>query len=160
LELNPADVYIMEIDNEKQASRTKMFLISIPFVLLLGTGLLAIFLVIHTWIPTLISGGLVILGWAATVLLKLQSVRFRVRDGKVTVLYYPISPMTSNFKKIEIPVEQLSGYEIIRSPGNRKELVLHETIGGEEAAYPPVSLTVFGKPNIHKLEEILKSLCS
>ncbi|MDD4644531.1 MAG: hypothetical protein PHY99_00920 [Bacteroidales bacterium] len=160
MELNPADVYNMEIDNEKQATRTKMFLISIPFVLLLGTGLLAIFLVIHTWIPTLISGGLVILGWAATVALKLQSVRFRVRDGKVTVLYYPISPMTSNFKKIEIPVEQLSKYEITRSPGNRKELILYETVGGEEAAYPPVSLTVFGKTNILKLEEILNSLCS
>ena len=151
----------MEIDNDRRASLAKMILISGPFVLLLGSGLLAIFLLIHTWIPTIISGILVILGWGITVMLRLKSVKFRFSDDTISVLYYPISPMTSNFKRIDIASNKLIKYEITTSlMGLRKELILYESISGEEAAYPPVSITICGKDTIRKVEEYLSAYCS
>lgn len=148
----------MEFGNDKNASRTKMVLISIPFMLLLGTGLLAIFQLIGTWIPTIVSGILVLLGWSITVLLKLKSVKFRFIDDKFAVLYYPVSPMTSNFKKIEIASDQFVKYEIKKSwMGLKKDLILYEIKRGEEACYPPVSITICGKETIRKLEECLSA---
>jgi len=151
----------MEIDNDKRATAAKAVLISTPFILLLGTGLLAIFLLIHTWIPTIISGVLVLLGWGITVVLRLQSVKLRVSDDIISLFYYPMTPMTSNFKRIYIPTDKLSKYQIRSSlMGYRKELILYERIDGEDAAYPPVNITLFGKSGIHKIEEFLNSLCS
>lgn len=151
----------MEIDNERNATRAKMVLISTPFVFLLGSGLLAIFLLIHTWIPTIISGILVILGWSITVILRLSSVRFRFSDDTISVFYYPISPMTSNYKRIDIASDKLVKYEITTSwLGFKKELILHESISGEDASYPPVSIALCGKKTIHTIEEYLSAYCS
>jgi hypothetical protein len=151
----------MEIDNSRIASIAKAILISTPFVLLLGSGLLAIFLLIYTWIPTIISGILVILGWGITVVLRLKSVKFRFSDDTITVLYYPISPMTSNFKRIDIASGKLLRYEIRNLwMGLRKELILYESLSGEEAAYPPVSITLCGKESIRQIEEYLSAYCS
>lgn len=151
----------MEIDNNRRASIAKMILISGPFVLLLGSGLLAIFLLIHTWIPTIISGILVILGWSITVILRLKSLKFRFSEESISVLYYPISPMTSNFKRIDIASDKLLKYEIRTTlMGFRKELILYESISGEEATYPPVSIVLCGKDAIRKVEEYLSAYCS
>lgn len=151
----------MEIDNDKSASLAKAILISVPFVLLLGSSLLAIFLIIYTWIPTIISGILVILGWSITVTLRLISVKFQFSDETISVFYYPISPMTSNFKRIDIASNKLLKYEIRTSwMGFRKELILHESVGGEDASYPPLSITLCGKETIRKIEEYLSAYCS
>lgn len=151
----------MEIDNDKNASLAKAILISTPFVLLLGSGLLAIFLVIHTWIPTIVSGTLVILGWGITVILRLTSVKVRFSGDAITVLYYPISPMTSNFKRIDIAANKLMKYEIRTSlAGFRKELFLFERVNGEEASYPPVTITLCRKETIYQLEQNLSAYCS
>ena len=146
----------MEIDNDRSASIAKGILITIPFVLLLASGLLAIFLIILTWIPVIISGILMLLGWSITIVLKLKSVKFRFSDESITVMYYPISPMTSNFKRIDIAPDKLLNYEIRPSwLGLRKDLILHEDIGGEDASYPPVSLTICSKETIRRIEEYL-----
>jgi hypothetical protein len=151
----------MEIDNDKRATRAKMLLISLPFVLLLGSGLAAIFLIIFTWIPVIVSGILVILGWTITVVLRLKSVKFRFSDESVTVFYYPISPMTSNFQKIEIASDKLLKYEIVTSlMGMRKELILYERIDGREAAYPPVSVALCNRETLRMIEEYLSAYCS
>jgi hypothetical protein len=151
----------MEIDNDRNATRAKVILISVPFVMLIGSSLLAIFQIIFTWIPTLISGLLVIFGWSITVILKLKSVKFRFSEEMITVLYYPISPMTSNFKRIDIASDKLAAFEI-RSGwlGFKKELVLHENINGEEAPYPPVVITLCGKEAISQIREYLSAYCS
>jgi hypothetical protein len=71
-------------------------------------------------------------------------------------MYYPISPMTSNFKRIDIAPDKLLNYEIRTSwLGLRKDLILHEDIGGEDASYPPVSLTICSKETICRIEEYL-----
>lgn len=151
----------MEIDNDKTATRVKMALISFPFALLLISSVLAIFLLIHTWLPTLISGILVILGWAITVSLRLTSVKFRFSDEGLTVLYYPVSPMTSNFKRIDIATGKLIKYEIRTSLfGLKRELCLFEDINGEEASYPPVNITICRKETLRQIEENLSAYCS
>jgi hypothetical protein len=151
----------MEIDNARNATRAKMLLISLPFVLVLVTGLLAIFLIIFTWIPLVISGVLMIAGWAITVVLRMKSVKFRFTDESVSVLYYPISPMTSNYKRIEIPAGQLLRFEIINSfMGLRKELALYENISGQEASYPLISITLCSNDDIRRIEEHLSAYCS
>jgi hypothetical protein len=69
--------------------------------------------------------------------------------------------MTSNYKRIDIPSDKLSRYEIRSSwSGLRKDLVLYENVSGEEASYPPVSIALCGKKIIGTLEEELKSYCS
>ena len=151
----------MEIDNDKRASRAKMLLISVPFVLLLATALPAMFLLIHTWLPTIAAGLLMILGWGATLALKMKSVKFRFGEDAITVFYYPISPMTSNYKRIDIPADKLARYEIRSSwSGLRKDLVLYENVSGEEASYPPVSIALCGEKIITAVEEELRSYCS
>jgi len=138
-----------------------MLLISFPFVLLLVNGVLAIFLVVLTWVPTLISGLLVIIGWLITASLKLTSVRFRFTNDAITILFYPITPMTSKFQRIDIDPNRISGYEIRSSlMGLKKELILFERINGEEASYPPVNITLCGKEAILKTEEYLSAYCS
>ncbi|MCX6224065.1 MAG: hypothetical protein NTV01_04855 [Bacteroidia bacterium] len=150
----------MEIDNDKNASKAKAILITAPFISLLASSLLALFLVIYTWIPTIISGILMLMGWSITVVLKLKSVRFRFSNDTITVLYYPLSPMTSNFKRIDISFDKLLKFEVKTILfGLRKELILHESINGEDASYPPVSISLFGKETTRKLEEYLNDLC-
>jgi hypothetical protein len=151
----------MEIDNHKRASVTKALLISTPFVLLLASSLLALFLVIHTWVPTLISGFLVIAGWILIIILKLKFVKFRFTNEIIQVLYYPISPMTSNFKRIEIAGHNLVKFEIKPSwNGLRNELILYEQNGSEVAVYPPVSVTLFEKESIALINDYLSAYCS
>ena len=151
----------MEIDNHKRASVTKALLISTPFVLLLASSLLALFLVIHTWIPTLMSGFLVIAGWVSIIILKFKFVKFRFTNEIIQVLYYPISPMTSNFKRIEIASHNLVKFEIKPSwNGLRNELILYEQNGGEVAVYPPVSVTLFEKESIALINNYLSAYCS
>ena len=146
----------MEMDNDKRASRVKMLLISVPFVLLLAASIPALFLLIHTWLPTLLAGILVILGWAATFILKLTSVKFRFNEEGLSVFYYPISPMTSSFRRIDIAPGKLSNYEIIRKWGGlKRDLVLYENIGGQDASYPPVSITLCGREMVRTLNEYL-----
>jgi len=148
----------MEIDNDRRASLAKMILISAPFVLLLGSGLLAIFLIIHTWIPTIISGILVILGWGITVMLRLKSVKFRFSDDTISVLYYPISPMTSNFKRIDIASNKLVKFEIrVSLMGLSKELILYEDLDGQIATYKPVSLALCDEDTISRIEQELRN---
>ena len=151
----------MEFDNDKRATRAKILLISLPFVLLLGSSLLALFLVIDTWIPAILSGLLVLLGWGTTVVLRLSIVKFRFTDEAVTILYYPISPMTSNFKRIIIDTGKLVRFEVVRSFGGlRTDLILYESTGGQEASYPPVSIRLCGPDMIRTVEEYLKAYCS
>jgi hypothetical protein len=151
----------METDNERNASRAKAILISTPFVLLLGSGLLAIFLLIHTWVPTIIAGVLVLAGWGITVVLRLCTVKFRFSDDAITVLFYPISPMTSKFRRIDIASGKLVRFEVRTTlMGFRKELVLFENFDGEEAAYPPVSIALFTRDDIRELMENLSAYCS
>jgi len=160
LEEKSDKAYDMEVNNSKNVTRTKTALISVPFMLLLGTAVLAIFRMIDTWMLTLISGVLVLVGWSLTIVLKLKAVKFRYQDDKIALLYYPVSPLTANFKKIEIAAGQFVKYEIrTRWLGLKKDLILYETKAGEEACYPPVSITIFGKENLRQVKEILDSLC-
>ena len=151
----------MEIDNNKRASLAKALLISVPFVMLVVSGLLACFQIILIWIPVIISGALVITGWCITLILRLKCVKFRFTDDMISVLYYPISPMTSSFKRIDIAAGSLLRYEISSSwMGLRKELILHENISGEDASYPPVSVVLCGKKTIQTIEEYLSAYCT
>ena len=136
----------METDNQKQTTLAKLFLITIPTGLLLGTGLLAVFLVIHTWFPVIISGGLVIVGFFIAVVLRLQFVRFKITNEVIQVFYYSLRPLATNFRRIEINLPAYAGGEIRKSLGGlRKDLVLLEWIQGQKAEYPPVSLSLFPK---------------
>lgn len=151
----------MEIDNDKRATRAKILLISFPFVLLIASSLLALFLVIDTWIPALISGMLVLAGWLTTVVLRLTIVKFRFAEEAITVLYYPISPMTSNFRRIIIDAGNLARFEVVHSLGGlRKDLLLYENTGGQEASYPPVSIRLCEPEMIRKVTEQLNSYLS
>ena len=148
----------MEIDNAKGTFLAKLFLINIPVVLLLGTGILALFLLIHTWVPVIISGVLVLLGWLVTVLLRLMFVRLRISDDKITVMYYPIRILSSNYKKIEIRKDQFAGGEISEKMGGlRTSLLLYETASGTRAAYPPVSVSLFSAKDLKKIKTTFTS---
>ena len=146
----------MEPDNQKQTTLAKLLLITIPTGLLLGTGLLTVFLVIHTWLPVFISAGLVIIGFLVTLILRLQFVRFKISGDQIQIFYYSLRPMATRFRRIEINRPAYAGGEVRKSfSGIRKDLVLLEWIQGQKAEYPPVSLHLFGK-NVR--EDILKSL--
>lgn len=148
----------MEIDNKPQAARARLILITLPFVLLIGSSVPAIFLLLKTWIPTFISGALVIIGWAITLILRLTAVRFKFTEPRISVFYNPINPMTSNFKRIEIATDMLAKYEIRTSwNGWKKDLYLSENLDGHIANYPPVSLLLCDQDTIRRIEEALKA---
>jgi hypothetical protein len=136
----------MEIDNQQQTTIAKLLLITIPTGLMLGTGLLTVFLVIHTWLPVIISAGLVITGFLVTLVLRLQFVRFKISGDQIQVFYYALRPMATRFRKMEISRSAYAGGEVHKSLGGiRKDLVLLEWIQGQKAEYPPVSLLLFSK---------------
>ncbi len=146
----------MELDNKKNATRASLLLITLPFVLLLCCCVPALFLLIQTWIPTIVSGALVIICWAATFIFRLSAVRFKITESSISVFYNPINPMTSSFKRIEIATEMLAKFEIKTSwNGLKKELFLFENINSQVAAYPPVSLTLCNKETISRIEQEL-----
>jgi hypothetical protein len=148
----------MEIDNSKGTFLAKLFLINIPVVLLLGTGILALFLIIHTWLPVIISGGLVIIGWLVTLFLRLMFVRLRISDDKITVMYYPIRILSSNYKKIEIRKDQFAGGEISETMGGlRISLLLYETASGSRATYPPITVRLFSAADLKKIKSTFPS---
>ena len=136
-----------EIDNKRGTFLAKFFLIHLPVALMLITGLLAVFLVIHVWWPVLVSGGLVLAGLLTTVSLHLQHVTFRFDGDKILVLYYPVRILANSYKRIEITKELFAGGTYYTTfMGLRHELILHEWApGGQKASYPPVSLLLFTK---------------
>jgi len=136
-----------EIDNKRGTVLAKLFLIQIPVALILVTGLLAVFLVIHVWWPVFVSGGLVLAGLLITVILHLQHVTIRISEDKIHVLYYPVRILSNSYKRIEIPKDLFAGGGLRSSLfGLRRELILLEwAAGGEKASYPPVSLLLFSK---------------
>ncbi|HBB93487.1 MAG: hypothetical protein A2X22_12480 [Bacteroidetes bacterium GWF2_49_14] len=143
----------MELDNAKGTFLAKLILIHIPVALLLGTGILALFLIIHTWLPVIISGLLVILGWLVTVILRLMFVRLRISEDSITVMYYPIRILSSNYKKIEIRKDQFAGGEISGKMGGlRTILLLYEDASGTNAAYPPVTISLFSAKDLKKIK--------
>ncbi len=148
----------MELDNAKGTFLAKLILIHIPVVLLLGTGILALFLIIHTWLPVIISGVLVILGWLVTIILRLMFVRLRISEDKITVMYYPIRILSSNYKKIEIRKDQFAGGEIAKKMGGlRTCLILFESASGTTAAYPPVTISLFSAKDLKKIKTTFPS---
>lgn len=151
----------MELTNNRNASLARLLLITLPFVLLIGSSLPALFLLIQTWVPTIISGALMIIGWSTTIILRLTSVRFKFSEQTISVFYHPINPMTSNFKRIDIVSTRLLKCEIRTScAGLRKELILYETISGQDASYPPVSINLCGKEMIRKVQDYLSACYS
>lgn len=148
----------MEIDNSKGTFLAKLILINIPVVLLLGTGILALFLIIQSWLPVIISGVLVILGWMVTIILRLMFVRLRISEDSIRVMYYPIRILSSNYKKIEIPKDQFAGGEISETMGGlRTSLLLYEAAPGAKAAYPPVTISLFSARDLKKIKTTFPS---
>lgn len=145
-----------EIDNKRGTVLAKLFLIHIPVALMLVTGLLAVFLVIHVLWPVLVSGGLVLAGLLITVILHLQHVTIRISEEKIHVLYYPVRILANSYKRIEITKELFAGGKFSPSLlGLRHELVLFEwAASGEKASYPPVSLLLFTKSDRLKINEL------
>ncbi|MFH0760988.1 MAG: hypothetical protein V2A67_05755 [Bacteroidota bacterium] len=144
-----------EIDNKHGTVLAKLFLINIPVVLLLGTGLLAAFLVIHVWWPVFVSGGLVLAGLFITVVLHFQHVTIRISGEKIQVLYYPVRILANSYKRIEIQKELFAGGKFSSSLlGLRRELILFEWASGEKASYPPVSLLLFSKSDRLKISKL------
>jgi hypothetical protein len=151
----------MEIDNNKSVARAKLILITLPFVLLLCCSVPALFQMIDTWLPTIISGTLMIICWIIVLAMNLMSFRFKFSADVISVFYHPINPMTSSFKRIDIESGKLLKYHIRTSmSGLKKELLLYENIGGQEASYPPVSITLCGGKTIRQIEEYLNSYLS
>ena len=77
----------MEISNERQTYWAKLFLINIPVIGLLVSGLLAVFLLIHTWLPVLISGGLVVIGSLIIWIYRMQYVKIKAENDTILVLF-------------------------------------------------------------------------
>ena len=145
-----------EINNRRGTALAKFFLIHLPVALMLVTGLLAVFLVIHTWLPVIISGGLVILGLLITVVLHLQYVGIRLEEGKILVHYYPVRILANSYRRIEIGNNLYAGGEILTGMmGLRCDLVLREWASGSKATYPPVSLLLFSKSDRQKIKDLL-----
>jgi hypothetical protein len=145
-----------EINNKRGTVLAKLFLIHLPVTLMLVTGLLAVFLVIHVWWPVIVSGCLVLAGLLITVILKLQHVTIRISEEKILVLYYPVRILANSYKRIEIPKELFAGGRFRSSLfGMRRELILFEwASGGEKASYPPVSMLLFGKSDRLKISKL------
>lgn len=148
----------MELDTSKRTFWVKFVCITFPVACLLVLGILTVFLVIHTWIPVMVSGVLVLCGWLATILLRLTFVKIKTDGSAFKVLYHPVRILSGNYKKIEIRADRLAGSEIRPSLwGLSRELVLHENTPRGIASYPPVSLLLFNRANRQIIAELFKA---
>jgi hypothetical protein len=144
----------MEIDNGKGTFLARLFLINLPVISLLGTGILAIFLIIHTWLPVIISGAWVIAGWLVSVAFRLTFVKLIINNEKVKVLYYPVRILRGNYKRIEIRKDLFDGAEMVARPaGWIRNLVLFEKTSQGKAAYPPVNLSLFTRKQLNEINK-------
>ncbi len=148
-----------EITNKRGTFLAKFFLIHLPVALMLITGLLAVFLVIHVWWPLLVSGALVLAGLLITVTLHLQQVTFRFDGDKILILYYPVRILANSYKRIEMTKKLFAGGTYMTAfMGLRHELVLHEWApGGQKASYPPVSLLLFTKSDRLEIRKLFNA---
>lgn len=61
---------------------------------------------------------------------------------KLIVRYYPLRPLSSNRKSIEIPKSRFAGYEIRdQAMGIKKILILKQYHKKSVVSYPPISIT-------------------
>ncbi len=149
----------MEISNEHQVYWAKLFLINIPVIALLVSGVLAIFLLIHTWTPVFVSGGLVILGSLIIMIFRMQFVKVKTEGDSVIVLFYTLGLLASNHRRIEIRKSSFAGCEMTSSFGGLlKELVMYEWVEGQKATYPPVSVILFPKKVKGEILELLSGV--
>lgn len=149
----------MEISNERQTYWAKLLLINIPVIGLLVSGLLAVFLLIHTWLPVLISGGLVVIGSLIIWIYRMQYVKIKAENDTILVLYYTLGILSGNYRRIEMSRSAFAGSKITSSTGGiRKELVMQEWIEGKKATYPPVSVILFSKQDLDRIQELLQSV--
>jgi hypothetical protein len=151
----------MELTNQKGSFLARLFLINLPVITLLVSGILAIFLIIHTWLPVIIGGLWVIAGWAITVILRLTFVRIVLDADKIRILFYPVRIMRGNYKKFEIHRNLYDGAQIDRKmSGLIRNLVLYEKSSQGRATYPPVNLSLFSKKDQEKLVELFNPALS
>jgi|GEM_PF-245852 len=144
----------METDNRQGTFLARLFLINLPVIMLLVSGILAIFLIIHTWLPVIIGGAWVIAGWLISLTLRLTYVRIKADDKQIRVLYYPVRILRGNYKRIEIRKELFDGAEIEnRLGGWIKNLIIFERTSQGKASYPPVNLSLFSGKTLNRIKE-------
>jgi hypothetical protein len=149
----------MEINNERQTYWAKLLLINIPVIGLLVSGILAVFLLIHTWVPVFISGGLVVSGSLAIWIFRMQYVKIKTEGDTILVLFYTLGILAGNYRRIEISKSAYAGSNMTSSVGGiRKELVMEEWVEGKKAIYPPVSVILFSKQDLDRIRELLGSV--
>ena len=80
-------------------------------------------------------------------------------SGKnIIVRYYPLRPMASSRKSVEIPKSRFAGFEIQDSMmGLKKNLILKQVLKKSVASYPPISISSLTREELAKLTRQLSS---
>lgn len=90
-------------------------------------------------------------------LLDLTYFYFSDADNKIVIRYYSLRPFMQKRRTIEIPISQFLKYSIEDSFfGQKKQLILYQTIKNKSAKYPPISISALNKDELKSLKETLK----
>jgi hypothetical protein len=153
----------MTIDNQKTVIRIflrKMLLAIIIAVIIVGMlatdwfkpELLGI--TQYQWI--IIVAGIYILLVAGSWLRGLNYFYFNDKGDKLIIRYYPIRPLGRTKKAMQIPKTALAKYEITRTNGGlKKVLILYQHVKNKVAKYPPIGITSLTGEELSQLEKQL-----
>lgn len=148
----------MIIDNRFSTAQ-----IRILYMVLLGLFLIILIygLVDHMFYRPYYLGisALVITGYFFMHLLGLYYIYFNDDQNKVVIRFYYAHPFMRTYKAMEIPKNQISGYQIKKSLfGMRKELTIQVQSFKGSGQYPQISLSLLGKTEINKIEKSLNKI--
>ncbi|MCK4661675.1 MAG: hypothetical protein KAT68_02315 [Bacteroidales bacterium] len=146
----------MIIENKRAAGKIKILFLLIPiiFVLIITAAIVNNFIG-YTFL--IILAIIFILIVAFLSYLKLYYVDFNNEENKITMKYHSLGPVGVSYKTMIIPQKFLAKFEIKKSFfGIKKDIYFYQKVKSGIAKYPPLSITLFSKKEILKLELLLK----
>ena len=149
----------MVIDTRQTVIRTHLrrFITLVIFttlviILLIGGGPGKIWLGMNKFSWALIVGLIYLILLILESMLELNYIFFSDEDEKIMLRYFSMSMLSKKKNTIQIPKNELGGYEILEFLwGREKKIVLLHRFKGKDARYPPVSLSGLSKEEFFSL---------
>lgn len=143
--------------NNKAKSTNSFVVYIVSGVILVGLGFL--FLAKSWYVPLVIDSIITIIYFYFFGYIKPSFFEMLVTEKEIKINYYSVASTMRSYNTIEVPLNQLRGYEVKKKLwGMKKELIISMVSKYGLADYPPVSVTLLNKKELAQIFHVLKKI--
>lgn len=148
--------FIFQINNKARSTNFFILFIASGIIFL---GLAFYFIATNKIYELIVCTAIAIAYFIVFSKLKPSFFEMLVTEKHMQVNFYPVSSTVRHYQSIEMPLNQLKGFDFKSSFGGMKrELILSVESRYGIADYPPVSITILNKSETAQVYHILKQI--